>query len=82
MDKSDGELLKECLNHTYKPGQDLRFVWYQNRNTCLDVARILNSEGYFASTDDVIYFFEKPWKYENDITDLLSLSEEVPSAST
>ena len=39
--------------------------WYQNYSEIWNLAHWLDGVNYFASSDAVIDFFEKPWHYEN-----------------
>jgi hypothetical protein len=74
MDKQDYDYIKSCLEHTYahhKLPHEADMVWYVNHETQLSVARILDSECYFPNTEDVIYFFEKPWKYEREMQEII-----------
>jgi len=74
MDNNDYELFKNCLGHTYEHYKNtcqLDMIWYASHDTQLSVARILDGECYFTETSDVIYFFEKPWKFETDMQELV-----------
>jgi hypothetical protein len=66
MDKYDVELLEECkVNPT----------WWHSFDRILSVASILADEGCFgsgsAAVKNCIYYFEKPWKWNTDIKQLL-----------
>jgi hypothetical protein len=37
--------------------------WWETHNNVLALARALDDEGGFSDTDEVIDFFEKPWKW-------------------
>ncbi len=76
MSKDDCEYLKHCLAKTYKGGTPITDVWYSDGDTTLHVASILDEEGCFPRTRDVIYFFEKPWKWESGMRDLVNDYEE------
>lgn len=39
-------------------------------------ARILEEHGYLPRPEDVIDFFEKPWKWANDIEEIAELFKE------
>jgi hypothetical protein len=78
MDRYDYETLKDCLSHTYNKFDPLNMkVWYTSNDTMLSVASILKDEYIFsgdsisASLNNLLYFFEKPWKWENDIRELV-----------
>lgn len=40
--------------------------WYENHALLVTFASVLNEADQFASVEDVIYFFEKPWKWETE----------------
>jgi hypothetical protein len=73
IDNNEVETLKECLDNTFKTHGILNHskVWYETFDTLLSVATILESETYFIKTFDVISFFEKPWKWETDMQELI-----------
>ena len=78
MNKSDIEYLKNCLENTSsKIGLMNPDLWYNNGDSLLTIARILDNEDYFPSTHDVIYFFEKPYKYESDMQEIIDDFQEV-----
>ena len=77
MDKSEIEFLKNCLAHTFGgraliPPPD---TWYLSGDTVLTVAEILDGECYFHTTGDVIRYFEKPWKWETDMQEIVDTYE-------
>ena len=44
-------------------------MWYFDRDSVLGLARWLHSEGHWdgaGGVKNLIYFFEKPWKYDNE----------------
>ena len=45
--------------------------WWKDRNLVLSVAEILDELGYFSNRKDVIYFFEKPWKWASEVKRLI-----------
>jgi hypothetical protein len=79
MDNDDAQrtvdLLKGYLACTYdkvKQGKlDARDVWCANHENLVVVANVLEDAGYFGDRADVLYFFEKPWKYEGDMRHLV-----------
>lgn len=47
-------------------------MWYFDRDSVLGLARWLHTEGQWDGAGGVkglIYFFEKPWKYDNEWCD-------------
>ena len=54
----DKEYLKETL---------MTPRWYEDEETVVTVARILNYWGTFSDAEEVIDYFEKPWKFERDM---------------
>ena len=38
--------------------------WFESHDNLIELARWLLSVGWFKTSDDVIRFFEKPWKWE------------------
>lgn len=74
MQNIEKELLKDCLNNTFKKHgiANMDKVWYQTHDTLVSVANILDEEGDFHQTSDVIQFFEKPWKWEHDMQELIN----------
>lgn len=40
--------------------------WYNNHENLVELATYLNTKGDLSSADDMLYFFEKPWKWENE----------------
>ena len=78
----DGRFLLTMLENTLKDDKsNIRDVWYQDHDNRLCVANILNAEYRFGDTCDVIYFFEKPWKWETEMrelaNELLGITEEA-----
>ncbi len=73
MDKDNKLTLQHCLDNTYKVHGILNNnkIWYSSGDTMLTVATILDDEGIFIKTTDVIRFFEKPWKWESDMQELI-----------
>jgi len=44
-------------------------MWYLDRDNILGLARWLKDEGQWdgaGGVGNLIYFFEKPWKYDNE----------------
>ncbi len=78
MDGVDIEYLKNCLENTFKVHgiANASKIWYTSQDTMLTVARILDDEGCFDRTSDVIYYFEKPWKWEQDMQELIEENTE------
>lgn len=37
--------------------------WYQDYREVISFAEVLNQADEFSTPEDVIYFFEKPWKW-------------------
>lgn len=78
MDKGDIEYLERCLESISKKiGLMNPLLWYNSGDVMLSVARILDDEGCFSKTSDVIYFFEKPWKWESDMQEIIDDFQEV-----
>ena len=78
----DAQFLLAMLQNILKADRsNLRDVWYQSYDNCICVANILNAEYRFGDTGDVIYFFEKPWKWETEMkelaNELLGITEEA-----
>ena len=72
MDKSDIEYLERCLESTSKNiGLMNPLLWYNSGDTMINVANILEDEGYLSTASDAIRFFEKPWKWESDMQDII-----------
>ena len=40
--------------------------WYDNQVELLNFAKYLHDEDEFLEVDDVLYFFEKPWKWNEE----------------
>lgn len=40
--------------------------WYDNQVDLLDFAKYLHDKDEFDDADSVIYFFEKPWKWNEE----------------
>ena len=55
----DKEYLRNCFADPLK--------WWTTDERCITVARILNRWGRFTSKGDVIDFFEKPYKFEDEM---------------
>ena len=65
--EADKEYLKHCLERSdSQPGLH-KDIWWKSDETCVTVARILLRYGQFHSRDDVIDFFEKPYKFEDNM---------------
>ena len=45
--------------------------WWMNQNTCVNVASLLEQYGYFTDKKQVIRFFEKPYKHQRLVADLI-----------
>ena len=75
MRPNEKEILTRCLEHTMRGGTPVDNVWYQNHNDVL--AQILDEECVFIKTEDVVLFFEKPWKWEQDMREILEADEEL-----
>jgi vacuolar-type H+-ATPase catalytic subunit A/Vma1 len=83
MDKSDIEYLENCLEHTSKQHNlltDSNKIWYSNNDTVLSVARILDSDFSFRDTSSVIDFFEKPYKGEYEMRQIVKAYKEIQEA--
>lgn len=78
-DKSDIEYLKSLPFLGLRPASLLNItkVWYSSDDTIINVARILNDNGVFISTKQVIDFFESPYKWEYDILELIKECEKA-----
>lgn len=51
-------------NTMYHPAKDAYGqAWYENHQNLLLLVNYLHAQGSFGDPDDVIYFFEKPWKW-------------------
>ena len=72
MDKNDYKLLKEYLENTSdKLGRHSSLLWYKNHDDVMAVARILAEELYLREVKEAISFFEKPWKWESDMQEII-----------
>jgi len=73
MESWEIETLRNCLKNTYEVHglANASKIWYENGDTMLSVANILEGQDCFIRTSDVIHFFEKPWKWEVDMKELL-----------
>lgn len=40
--------------------------WFEERAELAAVARMLTAANWLTSPEDVVYFLEKPWKWENE----------------
>ena len=40
--------------------------WYDMRNNVLLLAHELSDCGYLATKEDLLYYFEKPWKWTQE----------------
>ena len=40
--------------------------WYDNQAELLNLAKYLHDQDEFSDIDAVLYFFEKPWKWEKE----------------
>ena len=40
--------------------------WYESYSEVVSFARVLDAAGKFERTIDVIYYFEKPWKWGHE----------------
>lgn len=75
--KEDYEYLKNLPNLGVKPSiSNLMKVWYVSDETLITVARILNNNGVFPSSDTIIDFFESPRKWTRDIQSLIKEYEQ------
>jgi len=52
-----------CVNCGGIVGRVSTVDWHQDPANVLQLATWLNSESYFESTDAMLSFFEKPWKW-------------------
>ena len=78
LDKEDRKYLKNLPYLGIKPNlPQLLLVWYASDERTLAVARILDKQGIFQNTSQVIDYFEKPRKFEQDIQALIKEYEEV-----
>ena len=74
--KQDAEYLRECLTRTSRNiGMYTHNLWYENSDTLLSVAQILEGEILFTASD-AIRFFEKPYHFEKDMTELIETLED------
>jgi len=72
LDKENYEYLKSLPSLGIKPTIfDLPKAWYASGDTMFTVARILDKQGIFQKTSQVIDYFEKPRKFEQDIQRLI-----------
>jgi hypothetical protein len=57
-------------------------IWWQHQNRVQALARFLLAIGELYSTDSLMRFFEKPWKWENEWKSYLDMvrvrDEEFP----
>ena len=67
----DAQFLGEMLSNTFKALGQSSKVWYVNDDAQLRVAEILEDECLLTTAKDAIYFFEKPYKYENAMQTLV-----------
>ena len=44
----------------------IRVHWYDSQTELLDFAKYLHDKNEFDDADAVIYFFEKPWKWNEE----------------
>lgn len=44
--------------------------WYANHANVIQVATYLTNEGILTTPEDVIYLFEKPWKYSKEFEEM------------
>lgn len=72
-DKQDDiDILERHLNHTSnKVGLLSPDLWYSSNDNMLTVANILESHYYLRSAKHAIRFFEKPWHFESDMSELI-----------
>lgn len=56
----------------WRPGQDVvtDLNWWNWPANVMELARHLHRGGEFADIDEVLYFFEKPWKWTKEWKDL------------
>ena len=71
MEKADIEYLENCLKRTMKIVGIGGDIWYKSDETMISVATILDDEGCFRRTSDVIRFFEKPYHCEKEMQELI-----------
>ena len=71
MDPVEKDFIKTCLTKTADTNTPVANRWYQDRENMTSIARILDGEFVFNKTSDVVYFMEKPWKWESDMQELL-----------
>lgn len=38
-------------------------IWYNSHDNLVGFGGVLDDAGFFANTKDLLYFFEKPWKW-------------------
>jgi len=77
MDKNNYEYLKGLALVGCRDISLLSKKWYNSEDTMISVARILEEEGILNTVDQAITFFEKPYKWERDIQDLIREYEGV-----
>ncbi len=66
--QEDKEYLKHCLENSAK--SLYRFapnIWWKFDDKVISVARILERWGQFKERNDVIDYFEKPYKFEDNM---------------
>ncbi len=50
--------------------------WYNNHENLVELATYLNTKGDLSSADDMLYFFEKPWKWELEWNEYQNIQKE------
>ena len=52
--------------------------WWHNAENVLEFARVMHETGEFATIDDVLYFFEKPYKWTVERERWLAMGKPEP----
>lgn len=50
--------------------------WFEDYQSICDFAMHLHSEGRFNTPSDVLYYFEKPWKWDPEFQEWRNTSSE------
>lgn len=46
-------------------------MWHENKDNVMRLANWLHENGGFADVNAVLYYFSKPWKYEDEWNEML-----------
>lgn len=55
--------------------------WWEDREILFTVAYWLCDQHVFDHSDEVVYFFEKPWKWQEEYEDWCELQEHAGNPS-